>query len=150
MTFKKVLHTYHCHRLIKSDNILHFLTKQCPFTQNFAKQTKKFYKTKSSQNYFLPLKTPLPKSETQNLTKSQFFLGHPVVQRPLEALEDPHNPSKGLKLKDGLKGHFFGTPCSFLLYTKNQSVPVPLHCNITIQQQNTAFDVKVTLEKLQY
>ena len=78
MTFKKVLHTYHCHRLIKSDNILHFLTKQCPFTQNFAKQTKKFYKTKSSQNYFLPLETPLPKSETQNLTKSQFFLGHPV------------------------------------------------------------------------
>ena len=29
--------------------------------------------------YFLPLKTPLPSLKTQNWTKSQFFLGHPVV-----------------------------------------------------------------------
>ena len=27
---------------------------------------------------FLPLKTPLPRSETQNWTKEAFFLGHPV------------------------------------------------------------------------
>ena len=27
---------------------------------------------------FLPLKTPLPRSKTQSLTKVTFFLGHPV------------------------------------------------------------------------
>ena len=59
-----------------------------PFSQNFAQKPKKFYKTKKFSGEKLPLKTPLPRSKTQNLTKSQFFLGHPVevdsgLKRPL-------------------------------------------------------------------
>ena len=49
-------------KLRKSENfrkICRFGIKQGPFAKNFAKQPKKNYKTKSSYNYFLPLKTPL-------------------------------------------------------------------------------------------
>ena len=48
MTFKKALHSWHGQNFLKSYNYMPFLDKQCPFTQNFTKQPKKFYKTKSS------------------------------------------------------------------------------------------------------
>ena len=52
--------------------------KQGPFSQNFTQTPKKFCKTKKFSGKKLPLKTPIPSSKTQNLTKAPFFLGHPV------------------------------------------------------------------------
>ena len=63
-TFQKVFDSQHGHKLVKTPQFLHFSDKQCPFNQNFVKQLHIFC-SQSSKNYFLPLKTPLPSSETQ-------------------------------------------------------------------------------------
>ena len=59
-------------------NLAIFQQKSAIFSK-FCLETQKFYKTKGFSGEKLPLKTPIPMSKTQNLTKWTFFLGHPVV-----------------------------------------------------------------------
>ena len=49
----------------KQPKSLHFSDKQCPFTQNFDKQPYIFFLSPKFLELLLPLKTPLPSSETQ-------------------------------------------------------------------------------------
>ena len=78
MIFKKVVHSWHGHKLIKLPKLLHFSDEQCLFTQNFAKQPYIFFVPQVLRIIFLPLITSLPRSKTQKWTKEAYFLGHPV------------------------------------------------------------------------
>ena len=77
MTFKKSFPFLTWPLLIKTPTILHFSDKQCPFTQNFAKQPYIFLLPKFLELFFTPKNTP-PKPKNSKLDKSPIFLGHPV------------------------------------------------------------------------
>ena len=77
-SFSHILLYFGAGKLINRSLFLLFFSNSGPVSQNFAWTPKKIYKTNFVSGEKLPLKTPLPRSKTQNLTKDSFFLGHPV------------------------------------------------------------------------
>ena len=64
-------------KLKKTPKFLHFSDKQCPFTQNFAKQPNIFLFPKFLELFFTPKNTP-PKVKNSKPFRITIFLGHPV------------------------------------------------------------------------
>ena len=83
--FEKVFHSWHGQKLIKTPKFLHFSDKQCPFTQNFAKQPNIFLFPKFLELFFTPKNTP-PKVKNSKPFWITIFFGHPVDHSDLGKL----------------------------------------------------------------